>query len=163
LWPVFRDAATILRQRHPGVRVLVADAPAGPTNGAGDPASAPAEIVAAAADVALTKSGTTTLELALAGTPHVVAYRMHPLSWAVARATVRVPWVGLVNLILGRPAVPELLQDGATPAALAEAMETILSGPPAREQRAAFGEVVERLGTPGAARRVAELAIELVA
>ena len=65
----------------------------------------------AAADAALAKSGTTTLEAALADTPMVVAYKVHPLTWAMFQRLRTVRWVSLVNLVAEREVVPELLQD----------------------------------------------------
>jgi lipid-A-disaccharide synthase len=167
LWVPFRDAATALLGSHPGLRVLVAGAPETRVPGleALGGALAPADLVAAAADAAIAKSGTTTLELGLAGTPHVLAYRMHPVTFAVARLAVSVPWVGLVNLVLDRPVVPELLQSAVRSSAIAQAVRDLLApaSPAAEGQRAAFRELAERLGPPGAARRTAELALGLVA
>jgi len=164
LWPAFRNAAAALQRAH-GLRICIA---------AADPRTlpnheslvadfAPAATVAAAADVAIAKSGTTTLELALAGTPHVVAYRTHPLTFVVARRAVRVPWIGLVNLVLGRPVVPEAVQGAVTGPNLAHMAGALLGSDAAERQRAAFDEVAGRLGPPGAARRVADLALEMVA
>ena len=74
----------------------------------------------AAADAALAKSGTTTLEAALADTPMVVAYKVHPLTWAMFQRVRTVRWVSLVNLVAGSEVVPELLQDQASAGDLAE-------------------------------------------
>ena len=65
----------------------------------------------AAASVALTKSGTSTLELALAGVPMAVTYRVNPISAAIARRAIKIPHVAMVNLLAGREVVPELLQE----------------------------------------------------
>ena len=78
----------------------------------------------AAAAAALTKSGTSTLELALAGVPMAVTYRVNPLTAAIARRLIRVPHVAMVNLLAGRAVVPELLQQDCRPAKLAETVET---------------------------------------
>jgi lipid-A-disaccharide synthase len=167
LWPAFRDAARRLRAEHRDLTVLLADGPRGEREEGGDLAlvHGDAGTVAAAADAALCKSGSTTLEAALANLPHVVAYRMHPLTFAIATRFVQVEHVGLVNLILGRQVVPELLQRAAAPRALADAVRPLLDrdGSPARTQRAAFTETRERLGAPGVAQRVAELGCDLVA
>jgi len=167
LWPPFRDAAAILVRSHPNLHVLVAGAPDTSCDGLDSlgGALASAELVAAAADAAIAKSGTTTLELALAGTPHVLAYRVHPVTYAVARLVVSVPYVGLVNLVLDRAVVPEVLQAAVQPVALAEIVEDLLEGgsPTASRQRAAFVELAGRLGPAGAARRTANLVLDLVA
>jgi lipid-A-disaccharide synthase len=167
LWSAFRDTARLLLDELPELAVLRAAQPGahdhrGPELPVVD---GEAGVVAAAADVALCKSGSMTLEAALADLPHVIAYRMHPLTYAVAARVVRVPHVGLVNLILGRRVVPELLQQAVRPALLAQALRPLLDrdGRAARAQRAAFVEVRERLGAPGVARRVAQLGLELVA
>ena len=75
----------------------------------------------AACDVTLIASGTATLEAALFKRPMVIAYAMHPLSWQLMKRMRYQPWVGLPNILLGEMAVPELLQDAATPRALADA------------------------------------------
>jgi lipid-A-disaccharide synthase len=122
-----------------------------------------AEILAAA-DAAIVKSGTATLEAALAGVPMVVAYRVHSMTAWLARRMIKIPWVSLVNLIANRAVVPELLQERATAEQLAEAAAPLLeaNSPAARAQREGFQEVRQRLGGPGAARRVAEIALELL-
>jgi lipid-A-disaccharide synthase len=166
LWPAFRDAAGLAGETIPDLVVAVAGMP-----GFDYPGCAPAivrcesaALLAAAADAALCKAGTASLEAALAGLPHVVAYRAHPVTWAAARRLVGVPWVSLVNLVAGTGLVPELLQGAATPAALARTLGPLLAEPAAGErQRQGFREVRARLGTPGAAHRVARMALELVA
>jgi len=80
----------------------------------------------AAADVALVASGTATLEAALFKTPMVIAYRQSPLTWALMRSMLYLPYVGMPNVLAGERLVPELLQDRATPAALAEALLTLV-------------------------------------
>lgn len=118
------------------------------------------------AHAALVKSGTTTLQTALAGVPMVIAYRTHPVTFWLARRLVDVEHVGLANLVAGRRIAPELLQDDATPRALAEALLPLVDEGPAR-RRALEGvrEVQESLrredgGT--AADAVAELAADLL-
>ena len=74
-----------------------------------------------AADVALVASGTATLEAAIAGCPHVIFYRVSPLTARIVARKLLVPWVGLPNVLAGRFVVPELLQDDATPGNLAQA------------------------------------------
>jgi len=110
---------------------------------------------------ALTKSGTSTLELALAGVPMAVTYRVNPLSAAMARRMIKVPHVAMVNLLAGRQVVPELLQQDCTPEILSRTTLTLLRDPAiADAQREAFGAVIASLrppqGTPSeaAAREV---------
>ncbi len=78
--------------------------------------------VLAACDCTLIASGTATLEAALYKRPMVISYRMHPISWRLMKRKQLQPWVGLPNILCGDFAVPELLQDAATPQALAGAV-----------------------------------------
>lgn len=79
-----------------------------------------------ACDAALVASGTATLEAALCRAPHVMAYRMHPLSWQIMKRMAYQPWGSLPNILAGRFVVPELLQGDATPARLADALDALL-------------------------------------
>ena len=74
-----------------------------------------------AADVGLVASGTATLEAALARCPHVVFYRVAPLTARIVRRKLLLPWVALPNVLAGRFVVPELIQEDATPGNLAQA------------------------------------------
>ena len=76
----------------------------------------------AAADMALVASGTASLEAALFKTPMVITYRQSPITWALMRSLLYLPYVGLPNILAGERLVPELLQDQATPAALSAAL-----------------------------------------
>ncbi len=104
----------------------------------------------AAASAALTKSGTSTLELALAGVPMAVTYRVNAASAIMARRMIRVPHVAMVNLLAGRAAVPELLQQDCNPQTLCATVLSLLRDPAvASGQRTAFAEVVASLRPPG--------------
>lgn len=101
----------------------------------------------AACDTALAASGTVSLELALAGIPHAVAYRVNPLTAWLARRLIRTRFVNLVNLVLERAVIPELLQEDCTGEKLAEAALRLLRDAPARAaQKDAFAEALRRLG-----------------
>lgn len=100
----------------------------------------------AASAAALTKSGTSTLELALAGVPMVVTYRTNPITAAIVRRLVKVKYASLLNLLAGKEVVPELLQRDATPSKLAAALNRLLTDPRAAEaQRAAYRPALESL------------------
>ena len=104
----------------------------------------------AAAGAALTKSGTSTLELALAGVPMAVTYRVNAISAAMARRMIQVPHVAMVNLLAGRALVPELLQEDCNPRTLADTVLRLLHEPDvAAAQRAGFAGVVESLRPDG--------------
>ena len=106
----------------------------------------------AASDGALTSSGTATLELAVAGVPMVVAYRANPVTVAVARRIVQVPHIALANIVAGRRAAPEFLQQECTPSRLAPAVENILLDATARDdQIECFRAVSRQLGIGGTA------------
>jgi lipid-A-disaccharide synthase len=85
--------------------------------------------VLAACDVTLIASGTATLEAALFKRPMVIAYKMNALSWQIMRRKQLQPWVGLPNILCGEWVVPELLQDAATPQALAQSVLAWLDAP----------------------------------
>ena len=95
------------------------------------------------ADAALVASGTATLEAALMGCPMVAVYRVHPLSYFIGKALVKVRYVSLVNLILDREAVPERLQSRAIPTVLEAELRSLLapSSAAAAAQKQAFGEL----------------------
>ncbi len=103
----------------------------------------------AAAGAALTKSGTSTLELALARVPMAVTYRVNPVTAALARRLIRVEHVAMVNLLAGRKIVPELLQQDCRPELLRRTVRSLLTDAGAAEtQRAAFGAVMAGLAAP---------------
>lgn len=166
LWGPFRDAARRLLEAGTCDRVVVAGTAEGSYPGAegflvhrGAP-----ESVFASADAALAKSGTTTLEAALADVPMVVAYRVHLLTSWLARYLITVPWISLVNLVAEAPVVDELTQGAVTPERLAAAVTPLLDPdhPRTRAQRDGLRIVRERLGGGGAAGRVAGIVAELL-
>lgn len=160
-WAPFQDTARRLRDQLPDVQVVVAGWAEDLSPVEGFRYHDDAQTVLAAADAALCKSGTSTLQSALADVPMVIAYRMHPLSFAVARRVVRVPHIGLVNLVAQRDIAPECLQRQAHPDILGRWLVRLLEqgGSDAAYQRSWFPAVRSALGTPGAAHRVAELAL----
>jgi lipid-A-disaccharide synthase len=116
-----------------------------------------------AADAALCKSGTTTLEAAIALCPLVVAYRTSRIEYALARRLVKIPFIGLVNIVAGREVAREFVQDALQPVAVANALEPLLD-PHSVQHRVLvqhLAEVRDMLGQPGAADRVASIALEL--
>jgi lipid-A-disaccharide synthase len=138
----FIRTAILLSQRHPDLQFVL---PAVPSlkprlESLLQQLQAPASVrllsgqshdALAACDVTLVASGTATLEAALFKRPMVIAYNMHWLSWQLMRRQRLQPWVGLPNILLQDMAVPELLQEQATPAAMAQALEDWLNSPQA--------------------------------
>lgn len=100
-----------------------------------------------AMDIALAVSGTVGLELAVLGTPHIIAYKMNPLTHMILRRAVKTPYAHLVNIILNRQVVPEFIQHKARPAALAEeALALLVDQRSRKRQTDAFDEVRPHLG-----------------
>lgn len=119
--------------------------------------------VMAAADAVLLASGTATLEAALLHRPMVVAYRAGALSWQLLSRLVKTPYVALPNLLAGRLLVPELIQQAASPEALANAVQPLLAGGEAvGRQLRGFGDLRRQLGR-NAADNAAGALVELAA
>ncbi|MBX3345957.1 MAG: lipid-A-disaccharide synthase [Nitrospira sp.] len=114
--------------------------------------------VMAASDLLVVKSGTSTLQAAVVGTPMILFYRAPSwITYRLARLLIRVPWIGLANLVAGRGIVPELIHDEATPERLAQETVRLLTDRRAYdEMKVALRSVREALGTPGASHRAAE-------
>jgi lipid-A-disaccharide synthase len=109
-------------------------------------------------------SGTATLETALFGTPHVIVYRTGWLNYEIARRVVKLPHIGLPNIVAGEEVAPELIQRQLTPDHLAARLGTWVDQPQARaEQRRKLAVVRTRLGEPGASRRAADLLWSMIA
>ncbi len=117
-----------------------------------------------AAHLAVVASGTATVEAALAATPTVIVYRVSPLTFRVGRWLVRVPHVGMANLLAEERLFPELIQDDFTPERLAREVLDLL-GDRGRLQaiRQGLARVITRLHGPGASARAAQVALELMA
>jgi lipid-A-disaccharide synthase len=118
-----------------------------------------------AANAALAASGTVTTELALARTPMVVAYRVGGLTYTLARLLFRFKYFALVNLLLDRMAVPELLQHRATPTALADAIVPLLTDKAAAAKQIADLDAVARLlgeGSEPPSLRAARAVVDFV-
>jgi len=119
--------------------------------------------VVAVADAAMVASGTATLETALLEIPMVVVYKVSALSYAIGRRFIRVDHICLPNLIAGRRVVPELIQDEATPERIAsEVRELVVRRGKALEMKAALAEIRGKLGAPGASRRTARIACDML-
>lgn len=161
LLPIFGEAVRLLAARHPGLRVVL---PTTETTAAAVAAAVkswplpvtvlrgPAEKydAFAAGTVALAASGTVALELAMARLATVIAYRVNALTHELLRRVLKVKYAHLLNLILDRAVVPELLQRDCTPERLADAVSRLIAEPALRaEQAAACAEALRQLGYGG--------------
>ena len=144
----FFQAAALVQRALPAIKIIVPAVPAlkeriehiAQQCGLGDALQVVAgqsHTVLAACDVTLIASGTATLEAALFKRPMVIGYRMHALSWRLMRRKQLQPWVGLPNILCGDFVVPELIQDAATPQALAAAVLQWFDAPQNDPQRLA--------------------------
>lgn len=161
--PAFRGAVEIAARRVPGLVTVIAAVPhmVGRIREKTGSWPTPLHIVEGdadkfaafdAADAALAASGTVTTELALAGTPMVVGYKLGWLTYALARPFIHVRFATLVNLLLDREAVPELIQSRCTPGRLGDAVVELLTDATAREkQKADLAAAVKLLGVGGEA------------
>ena len=145
-WPLFRKAVQRLQQEIPNLITVLPITPARreqvefllaqegwPTAVTlVDPTNAKKNCFAAL-DAALAKSGTVSLELALARVAQIVAYRVHPFTAWLVRRWIRIPYVSLANILNQRAVIPELLQDDCTPAALHRALLPLLTDKHARD------------------------------
>ena len=165
--PDLLASAKLIRSRVAGAQFVIARAPNLDDRlfaEAGDAAVVEGETddVLAAADVALTASGTATVQTAIHDTPMVIVYRVSPLTYILGRRLVTVSTFGMVNLIAGETIVPELIQDAFTPAKVAdEAVSLLTDRGRIAAVREGLARVRARLGGPGASRRAAEAVLRI--
>jgi lipid-A-disaccharide synthase len=113
------------------------------------------------ARAALVASGTATLEAALMECPLAVVYKVTPLTYQLAKRLIRVPHIGMVNIVAGREVCPEFIQRAATPSALAEVLQTLSDATPTRQRMLDdLIDVRERLGEGNAHERAAAIVAE---
>jgi len=120
----------------------------------------------AAADAALAASGTVTYELAMAGLPMVVAYRMASASAFIIQRMIKIKYASVVNIVLGRQVVPECIQQKCTPENLVREVGALLADPALRaRQKAELGAVATAIGRgmPPASETAADAILALVA
>jgi lipid-A-disaccharide synthase len=108
-------------------------------------------------DFALVASGSATLENACLGLPMIIIYKVHFTTWLLSKILLKIPYIGLVNVVAGKKIVPEFLQYGARPERIAGACLKILQNSERlNEMKIELAKVKEKLGEPGAPRRAAE-------
>ncbi len=116
-----------------------------------------------ASDVCMVTSGTATLETAILQKPMVVVYKTSWLTWLLAKFLIKIPWIGLVNVVAGKKIVPECIQFKATPEKIAQEVKSIYTNEKKiAEIKSELRKVKESLGAPGASRRAAEAIIKIL-
>jgi len=117
----------------------------------------------AVCDLALVASGTATLQTALMQKPMIILYRVSLPTYLAGRMLIRIPWIGLANIVAGKKVVPELIQHEVTPERIAREACSML-GDPARMNgiQAALSAIKASLGDPGASQRVAQMMYEMI-
>ena len=167
--PDLIGAADRIRTRIPETQFIVARAPGLPDSLFGavrtdvPMVEGKTDEVLSAADVAMTASGTATVQCALHDTPMVIVYRVSPLTYLLGRRLLTVDTFGMVNLIAGEKIVPELIQHAFTPDAVArEAISMLTDRARHARIRSGLALVRDRLGGPGASRRAAEAILGVV-
>jgi lipid-A-disaccharide synthase len=110
----------------------------------------------AAAEIALVASGTATLETALFKTPMVIAYRQSPVTWALMKRMLYLPYIGMPNILAGERLVPEFVQDKATPGALAEALLALLHDRAAQKRQVERFHEIHAVLSQGTAQKAAD-------
>jgi lipid-A-disaccharide synthase len=175
LLPEMLETARILKERIPGVMFLLSRAPSVKQDLFDDIISRHGSSVEYMIETGnvhnifqrstllVAASGTVTLEAAMAGVPTVIAYKVSPVSYRLGRMLIRVPHIGLANLIAGKEIVPELVQGEASAENIAETVLRMLRDPKAlAECRQALLKLRHELGGPGASGRVADIAARLL-
>ena len=119
--------------------------------------------VISSADLAIVASGTATLETALLGIPMVIIYKVSPLSAIIGRLLINVKHIGLANIIAGKTIVPELIQNDANGTRIAaEVLDILMNEKRKKEMILELAETRDKLGSPGAARKAAHLAYDML-
>jgi lipid-A-disaccharide synthase len=116
----------------------------------------------AAAEIALVASGTATLETALFKTPMVITYRQSPLTWALMKRMLYLPYIGMPNILVGERLVPEFVQDKATPGALAEALLALLHDAAAQKRQTGKFHEIHAALSQGTAQKAADAVLGVI-
>ena len=171
LLPVMLEAAKLLKQKRPEIDFAMPRAATIAREKLAIPArEAGLEVrlteghtydVMSAADFAIATSGTVTLEAALCGLGCEILYKSSPVSFWIAKRVVEIPHIGLPNIVAGRLVEPELLQDDCTPEKIASTALELMEPERYRQLKKDLQEVREKLGEPGAVKRVAELVLRM--
>jgi lipid-A-disaccharide synthase len=171
LLPVFMEAAHLIQEQIPDIQYVLPLAPTIPEEEILpllQNASVPVHLikdqiydVLSLSDFAIVASGTATLETAILGVPMLIVYKLSKLSYFLAKRLVRVPHIGLINMVAGDRIVPELIQEDVTPRRVMEEALSFLQNRDRSEQVSRkLKEAVSRLGDPGASARAARIVLQ---
>jgi len=170
MFPVMLGGARLLRRRFPRAEFRVGLAPLIEDSSCRIPDDMRSYVVAtragveglASASLVLATSGTVTLQAALSGTPTVVLYRTSPVTYALGRLLVRIPWIAMPNVLAGEKVVPELIQRSATPRRLAEEGASLLEERDRyRRTSRALIALREKLSAPQGVSELAKIALSM--
>jgi len=171
LYPVMSRAADLISRQNPHVQFLL---PMAPTVQEELLLSlnrqTPVQIIKnkgyeamSVADLLILASGTATVEAALLKVPMIITYKVSPITYALGKWLIRVPYIGMVNLIAERQLAPELVQNEATPERIAdEALKLLRDPAKLAAVREELSKIREKLGEPGASDRAARLVVEIL-
>jgi lipid-A-disaccharide synthase len=171
LYPVMRQATDLIAKENPQVQFIL---PLAPTVDerllSRFDGQTPIKIIKNrgyeamnASDLLIVASGTVTVEAALLKVPMIITYKVSPLTYAIGKRLIRVPYIGMVNLVAEKQIAPELIQENATPERIAEEAIQLLNNPAKRASiREELSKVREKLGEPGASHRAARVVIEVM-
>jgi len=166
-WPLMRDSAALVRESLPGLQVQLIVAPTLHAESFAAPdwlrvVRGRSHEAMAVSTCLVSAAGTATVEAAILGVPLVVAHRTSPLTFELARRLATVSSSCMVNLVAGEGVVPERIQNQARPAAIASLVSRLIRDPAVRaEMQRGLAGAVAKLGPPGAAERVSDLALAL--
>jgi lipid-A-disaccharide synthase len=161
LLAVFCQSAILLSRTHPGLKIVIPTLPSLAETIRNEINPWPLDVLVvegdadkfasfAAADIALAASGTVALELAMAGAPTVIAYKVHPLTAWLVRRLIKTTYANLINIVLNREVVPELLQEKCTQDSLVRELSRLLDDETvASEQIETANEALKQLGRGG--------------
>ena len=173
LMPVMVECARRIRERHPEAQFVLPQAASVSDEALSaylDSSPVPVTTIKGrtydllqCCDAAVTASGTATLEVAMMGVPMAVTYKISPFSYAIMSRLIRIPHIGLANIVAGKEVVKEFVQKAARPEAIAEEINHILEDEAyARRIQQDLADVSARIGTESGVEKMARLAVEML-
>ena len=163
-WPIFLETVKLIKRQHPNLQVIVGKA--SNVNLDNCPSNFKIETNAKkailAGTVGLVSSGTATLECAIEGLPIVVCYKLFPVSWLITKIFVKIKYSSIINIIMDRRVVPELLQDNMNPELILKTISPLfdMESEKRKEMLLGYEKLKNSLGNPGVYARIAESIIE---